>query len=276
MSTPEGSEDAQNKSHLEILEKVQTDLNNLGERLQIKATKNSSKDASSAFTKLKKAQSMLDERKVQSFLANPPELFYKKESTHMFEFETRIKNLERLLGPETQKPADVPEFHNFGGNLLRAYELMCLFTDPIHLDYTIQRLQLINTELESLSIFQESLVSEGQHVYFEEEVEINNQVDQLLELFERIESLIQQAPILISRLKTMGSFHNEALDMNVVLPKLTSLIRATQEDSKLSLECSQKVSDSFQKNEDLIAQSYQSLDTKILALSQRLNHLESQ
>ncbi|KAJ9049983.1 hypothetical protein DSO57_1018870 [Entomophthora muscae] len=228
-------------SYLDALSDVQQKLSKLDEALGGSSSKTQTEGGTLLLSKLGQARKLLDNTENPDAVARLPELIYKNEVSHASELETRIKSLERLLGPEMSRPVDVPEFHNFGGNLARAHELMRLLADPSQLDYVTQRVKMINAELGHLSEIQESLVSEGQLLYYDDEIELNKQVDQLMELFDRLEPLVQQAPMLTARLKTMGSFHNEALDMGLVLGKLDCLVKATEDDANAALEKCKRV-----------------------------------
>ncbi|KAI0235628.1 hypothetical protein L0F63_005678 [Massospora cicadina] len=231
-------------SLLDALSGVQQKLAKLDKALGGISNNPQTEAGAKLLSKLGHAQALLENVDHSEFVARLPELALFKEVSHAFELETRIKSLEQLLGSEMSRPADVPEFKNFGGNLARVHELMRLLADPNQLDYVLQRVKLVNAELEHLCEIQEGLASEGQLLYYDEEPELNKQVsiinglkvDQLMELFDRLEPLVQQAPMLTSRLKTMGSFHNEALDMVLILGKLDGLVKAAEDDANSALD----------------------------------------
>ncbi|KAI0244051.1 hypothetical protein L0F63_002943, partial [Massospora cicadina] len=263
-------------SLLDALSGVQQKLAKLDKALGGISNNPQTEAGAKLLSKLGHAQALLENVDHSEFVARLPELVYKnalfKEVSHAFELETRIKSLEQLLGSEMSRPADVPEFKNFGGNLAR-------------LDYVLQRVKLVNAELEHLCEIQEGLASEGQLLYYDEEPELNKQVsiinglkvDQLMELFDRLEPLVQQAPMLTSRLKTMGSFHNEALDMVLILGKLDGLVKAAEDDANSALDklIIIKANESLTANMDSIAQNTKHVEDRLTSLAARLEKLKA-
>lgn len=263
-------------SLLDALSGVQQKLTKLDKAWGGISNNQPTKVGTKLLAKLEHARALLETVDHPEVVARVPELVYKKEVSHAFELETRIKSLEQLLGSAMSRPVEVSEFTNLGGNLARMHALLRILADPSQLDHVLHKIKLINAELEQLCEVHEGLASEGQLLYYDEEPELSKQVDQLMELFDRLDPLVQQAPMLTSRLKTLGGFHNEALDMVLILGKLEGLVRSAEEDASSALDRCQRANDSLRANLDSIRQNTQHVEARLTSIAARLEKLQAQ
>ncbi|KAI9293498.1 hypothetical protein K502DRAFT_343131 [Neoconidiobolus thromboides FSU 785] len=259
---------------LSSIESTELKLHQLEKKEDYFSNGNNSIMGNKLLEKVNKSLQKLNDPSKRELVYQPPiELVYKKEGTHAYKIENRIKSLESLLGPETQKPADVPEFMNFGGNMARVYELMKVIADSHHLEYVIKQIKSINAELEVINSENNRMRREELFHPDEIDIEVTNRVEQLMDVFDKLEPLLLQAPIFSSRLKALGGFHNEALDLILITDKIESLIKTADKDTRLAKDRAAMLSKNLDSAVNTINSRVSNIETKLSSLNERIQKL---
>ncbi|KAG0234261.1 Dynactin subunit 2 [Actinomortierella wolfii] len=197
------------------------------------------------------------------------ELYYNPDSARLHnaakaaELNERLSMLEKMVGS-----SQLPTGQSLVGSVEKLEQQIGILTQPRQLEQLSRRLKVVIAELDRM---QELQTKEGSTTGISSEVE--NKINTLFDLVDKIDPLVALVPVLVTRLKGLKTLHSEAAVFSDSIKMISSEQTKIGDELKSLDAVSTKLQESVAENEAAIQKNVELIDSRITALVERVQKL---
>ncbi|KAG0222264.1 Dynactin subunit 2 [Actinomortierella wolfii] len=197
------------------------------------------------------------------------ELYYNPDSARLHnaakaaELNERLSMLEKMVGS-----SQLPTGQSLVGSVEKLEQQIGILTQPRQLEQLSRRLKVVIAELDRM---QELQTKEGSTTGISSEVE--NKINTLFDLVDKIDPLVALVPALVTRLKGLKTLHSEAAVFSDSIKMISSEQTKIGDELKSLDAVSTKLQESMAENEAAIQKNVELIDSRITALVERVQKL---
>ncbi|XP_076360765.1 dynactin subunit 2 [Tachypleus tridentatus] len=192
------------------------------------------------------------------------ELYYKPEHSKLTEaskiatLEERLKKLEGILGPESNK-LSLLTLHTNEKSIMAAINILSAkiqLLDPSNVEAIEARLVVLQHRLQQVTEKKAQV----------EEADKQGKIAEIYELLKKAETMSVTLPSVVDRLVALQELHQQALQFSKTLTQLDAVQQKITSSFKNNESLLQEVQENFSKNMEVIKANIASLDQRMEAL----------
>ncbi|KAJ2455143.1 hypothetical protein EV183_001072 [Coemansia sp. RSA 2336] len=204
------------------------------------------------------------------------------EPANVSAFEQRIAALERLIGANSTLAKDTSVGHNLVETVARLRQQIEVLADPQRVEGIQRRVKQMLVEMDRLELANmqankaASEASEGKGANSTARLDPGTikRVDELYEKMSNMDSLIELAPATARRLQSLSKLHAEAAEAVSRISRMENEQGSIGDELATMKEVAASLKSSIAENSETLKANIAHIDSRIAALSERLDGLK--